>query len=178
AVDYAARAGDRALAQLAHDEAVTYYAQGLELLLAPEGLPDETRRLELLLALGEAQRRAGAPAYRETLLEAGRLARERGDAGALARAAISNTRAMFMGNFGWVDAERVEALEAALAAGGEADTPIRARLLATLALELTFAGQEHRHLSLSDEALATARRFGDAAALAGVLLAPHSTLHT
>ena len=32
AVDYATRAGDRALAQLAHDEAVAYYRQALELL--------------------------------------------------------------------------------------------------------------------------------------------------
>jgi class 3 adenylate cyclase len=178
AVDYAARAGDRALAQLAHDEAATYYTQALELLLAPEGLPDEARRLELLLALGEAQRRAGEPAHRETLLEAARLARGRGDAGALARAALSNTRAMFMGNFGWVDDERVEVLEAALAAAGEADTPVRARLLATLALEVTFAGQGDRPLSLSDEALATARRFGDPATLAGVLLARYYAIYT
>ena len=178
AVDYAARAGDRALAQLAHDEAVTYYAQALELLAVPEGQPDEARRLELLLSLGEAQRRAGIPTHRETLLEAGRLAQERGDAGALARGALSNTRVMFMGNFGWVDGERVEVLEAALAAAGAADTPVRARLLATLALELTFAGQGDRHVALSDEAVATARRVGDPATLAGVLLARYYTIYT
>ena len=32
AVEYAQRAGDHALAQLAHDEAANYYASGLELL--------------------------------------------------------------------------------------------------------------------------------------------------
>ena len=37
AVDYATRAGDRALAQLAHDEAVAYYRQALELLERPKG---------------------------------------------------------------------------------------------------------------------------------------------
>src|SRR5207237_718888 len=139
------RAGDRALGQLAHDEAVAYYGQALELLAASEGRPDEARRLELLLALGEAQRRSGDPVHRETLLVAGRLAGQRGDAAALAWAALSNTRAMFMGNFGWVDAERVAVLEAALAAAEEGDSPVRARLLATLALELTFAGQGDRH---------------------------------
>ena len=35
AIEYATRAGDRALAQLAHDEAVTYYHQALELLDGP-----------------------------------------------------------------------------------------------------------------------------------------------
>ncbi|MGH9002619.1 MAG: hypothetical protein ACRDYV_05770, partial [Acidimicrobiia bacterium] len=178
AVDYAARAGDRALAQLANDEAVAYYRQALELLDASEGRPEEARRLELLLALGEAQRRAGDPGHRETLLTAARLAQEQGDADALARAALSNTRAMFMGNFGKVDDERVEVLEAALAAAEEADTAVRARLLATLALELTFAGQGDRHFSLSDEALATVRRRGDPATLAGVLLARYYTIYT
>ncbi len=178
AVTYATRAGDRALAQLAHHEAVAYYRQALEFLDVAGGLVDETGRLELLLALGDAQRRAGEPAYRETLLEAGRLARERGDAEALGRAALSNSRAMFMGNFGSVDAERVEILEAALAAVGEADTPVRARLLATLALELTYAGQGDRHHALSDEAVVTARRVGDPATLTGVLLARCYTKYT
>lgn len=55
------RAGDRALDQLAHDEAAAYYRQALEPLdLAPR--PDgEARRCELLIALGEAQRRSGDP---------------------------------------------------------------------------------------------------------------------
>jgi predicted ATPase/class 3 adenylate cyclase len=56
AVDYATRAGDRALAQLAHDEAVAYYRQALELLELTEGGRDDDRRLELLISLGEAQR--------------------------------------------------------------------------------------------------------------------------
>ena len=36
--------------------------------------PDDPRRLELLIGRGEAQRRAGDPGYRETLLDAARLA--------------------------------------------------------------------------------------------------------
>ena len=43
AVDYATRAGDRALAQLAHDEAAAYYRQALELLDAGRR-PDDFRR--------------------------------------------------------------------------------------------------------------------------------------
>ena len=66
AVDYATRAGDRALAQLAPDEAVAYYRQALELLDAAESA--EEQRIPLLIGMGEAQRQAGDPAHRETLL--------------------------------------------------------------------------------------------------------------
>src|SRR5207253_2342359 len=96
ALDYAARAGDRALAQLAHDEAVAYYRQALQLCddAAGSGVAlgddEERRRLELLIALGNAQRRAGDPDHRETLLDAADRARRRGDADALARAALAS----------------------------------------------------------------------------------------
>src|SRR5207245_8329930 len=61
AVDYATRAGDRAMAQLAHDEAVTYYRQALELLDVSES-PAQGEQVRLLIALGEAHRRPGDPA--------------------------------------------------------------------------------------------------------------------
>ena len=170
AVDYAARAGDRALAQLAHDEAAAYYRQALELLGVAEGLADDGRRVGLLIALGEAQRRAGDPAHRETLLEATRLADGRGDAEALARAALANSRGHFFSSVGKVDTQRVAALEAALEAVGLDDTPTRARLLATLGLELTYAGDPERRVHLADEALAIARVCGDAVTLAHVLV--------
>ena len=79
AVNYAARAGNRALAQLAHDEAVAYYRQALRMLDTAGGpAVNEEQRCELLVSLGEAQRRAGEAAYRETLLAAARLAVEAG----------------------------------------------------------------------------------------------------
>src|SRR5207237_1585881 len=115
-------------AQLAHDEAVTYFSQALELMAAAEGVPDEARRLDLLLALGEAQRRAGNAAHRETFLAAARLAQDRGDAAALGRAALANTRAMIVSEVGAVDVERVEALQAALVASRPDDTLLRARI--------------------------------------------------
>src|SRR5581483_3792406 len=43
AVDYATRAGDRALGQLAHDQAVGYYRQALELLEVAEAAPSGSR---------------------------------------------------------------------------------------------------------------------------------------
>jgi tetratricopeptide (TPR) repeat protein len=170
AVDYASRAGDRALQQLAHDEAVAYYRQALEILDVAEGPPDPGRRMELFIALGEAQRRAGDPAYRETLLDAARLAQERGDGDALARAVLANSRGMLPSSVLYVDLDRVTVLEAALRAGSGADTPERARLLANLGLELTASGERDRRLGLSDQALAMAKRLDDAT-LAHVLTA-------
>jgi hypothetical protein len=171
AVAYAARAGDRALTQLAHDEAAGYYRQALDLIDVGGAHDDESQRLKLQVSLGEAQKRAGDPAHRETLLQAAVLAQERADADALAQAALANTRGHIPSEFGAVDSERVRTLEYALAAVAEDDSPIRARLLATLALELTFAPDRRRCRQLSDEALAMARRLEDLQTLCHVLLA-------
>jgi hypothetical protein len=170
AVDYATRAGDRALAQLAHDEAATYYRQAIELIDAAEGQAHHERRLELLIALGEAQRRAGDPAYRATLLAAAHLAQQQGDADALARAALANTRGTLMSAAGTVDADRVAVVQTALEALGEDDSHARARLLATLGLELVWGADLEERTGYSDEALAIARRLGDPATLAHVLV--------
>ena len=169
-VDYSARAGDRALAQFAHDEAVGYYRQALELLSVTGRPADPDRHLELLLALGEAQRRAGDPAHRETLLQAAERAREQGDVHALTRAALANTRGLLPSAIGRVDDEKVAVLQAAIAAVGDGDPRARARLLATLAVELTFTGGWRRCLALSDEALTLARALEDPETLDRVLL--------
>ena len=176
AVTYTARAGHRALALLAHDEAVSYYQHALDLLDASEASPDEGQRLELLISLGEAQRRGGDPAHRQTLLDAGRLAQRQGDSAALARAALANSRGNLFSSVGAVDTERVAALEAALEAVGEQPSAMRARLLAYLSQEVVFLGDEQRCLRLSDEALALARRLGDASALADVLVARYHAI--
>jgi tetratricopeptide (TPR) repeat protein len=176
AVDYATRAGDRALVQLANDEAAAYYRQALELLEAAAAPRSDTRRLELLISLGEAQRRAGDGGYRETLLAAARLAQEHGDADALARAALANTRGSLMASFGSIDAERVAVLEAALTVVAGKGDPVEARLLAILGLELILSGDRERCRRLSDAALDLARRLDDPATLAHVLLARHHTI--
>ena len=174
AIDYSARAGDRALAQLANDEAMAYYAQALELLDVIGDQAGSTRRLNLLISLGEAQRRSGDAAHRETLLQAVRLAGQLGDAEAMARAALANNRGTFsvLGN---VDRERVEALEAALAAVRHTEPSLRARLLGNLALELIWSGDESRRRALTDEALALARAHGDTGVQAALIMARWAT---
>ena len=172
AVDYARRAGDRALDQLAHDEAAAYYRSALGLLDAA-GSPDEDPgRLAMLISLGEAQARAGDPGFRDTLVEAARLARVRGDADALAQAALANARGglSIAGPVGVVDTERIEALEVALATLPAGDSPNRARLLAALGQALLYSGDRERRIQLSQEATEMARRLGNPATLAHVLL--------
>ena len=67
-------------------------------------------------------------------------------------------------------------LEAAISAVGAGDSTARARLLATFAAELTWDGDWRRRRSLSDEALAMARRVGDADTLAYVLTRRPNTI--
>ncbi len=163
AIEYAMRAGDRSLAQLAHDEAARFYAAALEL----TG-PDDPRVLELLISLGDARHRAGDPGHREVLFRAARLAKEQGDANALARAALAATRPGFTVSVGAVDEELVAVLEDAVAAA--VDPPgLQARVLGALALATVFAQDRGRLLELSDQALALARDSGDPVSLATVL---------
>jgi tetratricopeptide (TPR) repeat protein len=163
AIDYAVRAGDRALAQLAADEAAAYYRHALEL-REVSGAPADGDHCRLLIALGEAQRRAGDPAHRETLLGASHLAGQLNDAGLLTEAALANRRGLFS-RIGPVDQDRVTAIEVALAAVGPTDSPERARLLAALATELHFAGDE-RPVEFGREGLAIARRLEETSTLA------------
>jgi len=171
AIDYASRAGDLALTQLANDEAVAYYRQALELLDASDGNP--ALRLEILISLGEALRRGGDPAYRETLLAAAGLAREQGDTAALARSALANTRGGIVS--ATIDSELIATLDAALDVVPPDDTATRSRLLANLAVEVVFL-PERDPAGLSNEALALARDLDDDATLAHVLRTRYYTI--
>jgi class 3 adenylate cyclase/tetratricopeptide (TPR) repeat protein len=170
AVDYARRAGDAALAQLAHDDAVRYYQQALDLLRYSKTPDDDPGQIELLIALGEAQRRAAHPAHRETLIDAARRARQRNDADALARAALANCRGSMTSMAGRVDQERIDTLQAALDLAGDADTTTRVRLIASLALEQSWTADRAELARLTSDAIAMARRLGDSVTLADVLL--------
>ena len=62
---------------------------------------------------------------------------------------------------GVVDETVVRLIEEALAAVGDADPALRARLLARLAMELSFSDQRERRAELSSEAVDIAREVGD-----------------
>ena len=157
AIEYSARAGDRAAAQLAYEQAALNYRRAASLI---GNTGDQVRRCDLLIAQGEAERRAGDPAYRDTLLQASHLADERGDAERLARSVIANSRGYFSSTAG-VDRERVAVLRAALDAHGGGSSATRASLLAQLAVELVADPDWRQRIALSDEALSMARGVGD-----------------
>ncbi|MFL5869046.1 MAG: BTAD domain-containing putative transcriptional regulator [Thermoleophilaceae bacterium] len=174
AIDYARQAGDRAAMQLAYEEAARLYEMALPL------LGEYLQRCELLLALGDAQARAGdTAASKQSFREAADLAERLGLTEHLARAALG-----YGGRFVWEfprgDVDHVPLLERALAAVGEEDSRLRVRLLAR------FAGGPlrdpsfplERKWSLSEQALAMARRIGDpetlAYAISGYIVARHS----
>ena len=177
---YAQRAADRALTQLAPDEAARWYGKSLEL-METSNVHERAQRCELLIGLGEAERQVGDPAFRRTLLQAASLAQELGDPDRLSRSVLANNRG-WSSKFGEVDSERVGALEAAADALAE-DDPRRPEVLALLACELQFAEQPERCEQLAAGAIELARATGDLATLAHTMadagwaiVAPH-TLH-
>jgi len=171
AVEYARRAGDLALRQLAHEEAAIHFDRGLTLLQAHDGV-----RCDLLLGLAEARRRAGdVPGSQEAFAEAGALARELGDADRLARAAVGNFRGHVLANPGWHE-PTIALLQEALAALPDDDSTLRSRVLAALALELYFTPDHQEGVKAGAEAIAMARRLGDDAALAFALACDHTAI--
>lgn len=176
-IEYTQLAGDRALAQLAPDEAVRWYRDALELLeRSPQ--PDEHRRATLLTGLGDAQRQVGDPAHRRTLLDAAHLADDLGDTDTLVRAALANNRGFQSNAAGVVDEQRVAVLQAALNRLGNVITPERALLMATLCVEIMYRSPFAERLALAEEAVEIARQVGDPFTLAEVLTRPHNALDT
>jgi tetratricopeptide (TPR) repeat protein len=182
AIHYAVRAAERATTLLAYEEAAARYAQAIEALaLQPGG--NESRRIELLLALGEAQARAwNADSARSTFLHAAEVAGPLTStipeaATLLARAALGIGRTgLGVPRGGVVDRELAGLLEAALHALGDQDSALRAQLLARLAVELYFSDSAERRVALSTQAVDMARRVGDTATLAYVVNARHFAL--
>ncbi|HET6547164.1 MAG TPA: hypothetical protein VFG79_01820, partial [Solirubrobacter sp.] len=134
-----------------------------------------TVRAELLLALGTSEERAGLEEdAHETFQAAIRTARQLGDAVLLTRAALGVAGPWSA--LSRSDPERVSLLDEALEALPDEDSPLRARLLARLSLELYYAGEPELRLSLSEEAVAIARRIDDPRTLATCLDARHYAL--
>ena len=169
AIGYAIQAGNQAVAAFAPDDAIGWYGQALDAI----GSRVDEQRCAVLVRLGDAERQAGDPIYRQRLLDAASLAQELGDTQMLVEAALANFRGY--ANVGVVDAERIAVLEAALEAISEEDLAGRARLLATLAVELQYAG-DRRDVELAREAIDIARRVGDPEVVLDTILRASSAL--
>ena len=165
---YARHAADRALEQLAYEEAARLFRLALEALAAQPPV-DPAARSDLLLAPGDALAKAGSTAdAKEMFLAACDLARTACLPETFARAALG-----YGGTTGWQragdDTRLVPLLEEALAALGENGADARARLLARLAGALRDEPSLEPRSSLSREAVEIARRLGDKETLAYAL---------
>ncbi len=173
AIDYARKAGDRAIALLAYEDAVAQYAQALRLL--ERGGESEAARLEVLLELADARMRTGDVASsRQTCRQAIELARRLQAPEQLTRAVLG--LAGVLREVWTVDRSAVALLEEALDLVAEGDPGLRAMLLAQLALELYWSEATHQSGPLSLEALQLAGHSGSPVALARSLHARHYAL--
>ena len=168
ALRYAQRAGDRALALLAYEEAARLYQTALDALDLAY-VRDERTRCQLLLSAGEAQMRAGnTQAAKRAFLDAAAIGRRLGLPRELARAAAGYAREdMYLRAAG--DDRLVPLLEEGLAALADEDLALRVRLLARLASALRDEPSRDRRDRLSKEAVELARATESPSALAYAL---------
>jgi tetratricopeptide (TPR) repeat protein len=162
AVGYAERGGHRAVGLLAYEEAVRLFRMALAALSLARPPGEEQRRCRLLVALGDALTRMGErQAAREELREAAGIARRYQMAEELGRSALAYA------GFGWErgasDRQMIPLLQDARAmlAGKEDAGPVRARVLAALAVALRDQPDRGPRDALSREAVALARACGD-----------------
>lgn len=158
-LDYSVKAAEEAMRRLAFKDAVRHYEQALSLhgQLAHPGAVGE---IDLLIALGNAERQAGVGDYRSTLARAATAAVGSNDGSRLMQAVLADSRG-FSSVTGMIDHELVELLEQALLICPE-DVPERALLLAALCSELQYHPdvERRRHLARSADELCTV--LGDA----------------
>lgn len=174
AINYALQAADQATALLAYEEAANHYQQALQLL---EFYPShEVHQCDVLLALGDAQRKAGTiTAARETFERAAGCAKRLGRPAHFARAALGFATG-FAGisvQSGVADSLLIGLLEEALTALPQTDSALRARVLGRLAMELYWSTTREQRATISQQAVEMARRLDDPATLASTL---HATL--
>jgi DNA-binding CsgD family transcriptional regulator len=171
AVAWTERAADRAMAQLAWEEAASLYRRALDagdthgVIAAPD-------RCRLLLAMAQAQVRAfDLDDSRGSLQAAVDIARAAGDVESLARAALTMEG---INDVVWEPASRVLCAEV-LDKLPTVDSAVRARLLALLVAAGGWAVPEQCRVR-SAEALAIAERVGDRHALREALRARQMAL--
>jgi predicted ATPase/DNA-binding SARP family transcriptional activator len=168
-VDYTRRAGDRAVALLAYEEAVRHYEFALRA-LERRDRKDDRGQCQVYLALGDSLAKAGnMPEAKEAFLAAAARARAAGLPEALAHAALGYG-GRFVWTRTWGDKHLLPLLEEALAALPEEDSELRARVLARLAGgPLRDTLPPGPRVAMAQEAVEMARRLGDPTTLAYAL---------
>ena len=169
AVFHAKRAARQATALFAFHDALAFYEQALAAIGSDPAEREQRQKLRLDAA-GAALRAGLDQRACELLLLAARDARARGDRDGLLRAALGYY--LLRPNLAERDPETRPLLEEALAAFGDGDSHGRAILLALLATVREDDGSGAND-AMGEEAVAMARRLGDAGVLSTALLARH-----
>ncbi|QCP47803.1 guanylate cyclase [Trinickia violacea] len=165
AIAYWQRAGERALARAAYDEAFSHAQRGLQMAesLSAGGRDWADAILPLLLIRGGAEHRLGRRDAIETFRRAAQVARAEKLSSYMVSAALGFVTAeMYLGGTGEVS---IALLREALASIGREETLERCRLLSRLAVTLRMTGEVKQSDELAREAVALARRLGDRASL-------------
>ena len=158
------QAGDRAMSRFAWDVAIERFERAYEL-IERQAAPDPIERCEILLALGEAQNLVAAgrlgsepgPALggggsytgRDTFWQAAELAREKGTAEQLGRAALGYVGFNPYTNQG--GSEGIWLLEEAINRLPDEDSPLRVRVLSRFSTEAYMRGALSEAIPLTEE---------------------------
>jgi len=167
-IGYAIRAGERADAASAYEDAVGFYQNALDLLEAGAEVANE-RHANLLLMLGNAERKAGPS---DSALSHLRAAAEMGRVLGLPH--LTAEAARTHADCAWRNSsERVsrsgELLESALSDLPDDAIALRSILLGALSRDRLHTAQLEEARALAGQAIALARQSGDPAALASSL---------
>jgi class 3 adenylate cyclase/tetratricopeptide (TPR) repeat protein len=173
AVEFSRRAGDRAMGQVAYEEAARSYGMAIQALdLVADAAP--AARADLLLALAGASDRGGdAETCRAASLEVAALARSISDPERLALAAIGYAGSYWVSGSSEPDAQRMELFEQSEKAlqatpAGPTRDALLSKVLARHAGAVAFRDQGTFRL-LVEGAMEAARRSSDPAALSSAL---------
>lgn len=173
AIGYARRAGDRAMAAVAWEEAIANYDRAMQVCeLRAE--PHDGAWFDLAQARANAQ--AEVADY-EGCAATARLALEHARDPEL-RARLAYWLAWGLFGMDPIDVHRdaPRALEDAIAQLPPGDSEVKSRALSMLGVILQFTQQFGRRVAAAEESLAIARRLGDDALLAEAIFAAHSAL--
>ncbi|MGA6946503.1 MAG: AAA family ATPase, partial [Solirubrobacterales bacterium] len=167
AIDYAQRAGEQDMEQLAYEDAVDVYGRALEVLELMDE-PDEGLRCSLLLSLGGAEAKSARVADARDAFERGAdSARRLDDADGLVGAAIGIA---MMSDAGRLDEKLLALLDESLEWIGPERTARRAALLSAKSAEMYWVDNDLTESTrLVDEAIEIAREVDAPASLAAAL---------
>ena len=173
AVDYATKAGDQAMETTAWEAAARHYLQAVEIMeTSPQA--DPRRQARMLIQIGRALHLSGEALFSSDAAvafeRAIKLARSHDLAAEFVEAVLDRAGTNLAIQYG--GAEHVRLLKDALDLLEPGDSALRARLLTRLAVDQRALPdyQEITVKQMADEALAIARRVGDASVLANALI--------